>query len=865
MPLGNLTDCERELVRCTRDGEFFDFEDWVLREGLSDSDRDEARNVDGDVIATLLRGDLCLTGADPLRPHPRGLQAKGIALPGGLDVAEMSLIAPLWMVECEIARIDASSMRISGGFTLASCTITGSVDFIDARVDGTLTMAGTTLGQPSAPHGLRADGLTVKGDVFFGTTTNGRRFEADGQDAVRLLGATIGGDLVMQGARLGGQETENGLSADRMTVKGGVFLSTGTDGTRFEADGKDAVRLPGATIGGTLDMQGARIGGPEAERGLNAGLMTVKGSVFLRTDTDGTRFEAEGKVAVFLLGASIGGNLEMHGSKLGGTGAESGLNADGMTVKGGVFLRTATDGTRFEADGKDAVRLLGATIDGNLEMDGARLGGPKAERSLNADGLTVKGSVFLRTATDGTRFEADGKDAVRLLGATIDGNLEMDGARLGGPKAERSLNAQKLTVKGSVFLRTATGGTRFEAQGKNAVSLLGADIEGALDMLGARLGGPEAENGLAAERMTVKGDVYLSTDPDGTHFEAGGKMAVGLRGASITGQLSLVGATFTTKQGTWLDLSDSRISGPFIARSNSFLGKDGLIDLDGAHIHELADQRDGWPEGQSLWLDGLVYQRFANCDYGFRKHWIGKQIPEHLGQRRNPVGGYDLRPQPFEQCASVLRAMGHPIDAGRILIEKQRRLQEKRLAELKAFDLVTDLWRAWRSSNRRADFERLVRIRRNWPAMRLFGRWLWHLILGLTTSFGFRRGLPVVWFLGLVLLGWPLYAGAHANRIMVPSHPIVLMSEAYKADEPALPDGYPEFHSLAYSFDVALPLIDLYQEPFWQPAGNTGAFSEGPAWLTGATVRFLHIVHIILGWGFASLLVAGLAGLIRQD
>jgi len=694
MPLGNLTDCEKELVRCTREGEIFSFEHWADGEGLTEQARDAARSVDGAVIATLLRGDLCLSGAAPICPHPRGLRAVGIALPGGLDIALMALVAPIELTDCEIHELYADSARIHGDLSLDTCTIATGVNLVDACIDGSLMMYGTRLGAPSALHGLRADGLTVKGSVLLTTSPVGRRFEADGWEAIRLLGASIGG---------------------------------------------------------VLDLQSARIGRPNADRALNAARLAVGGD---------------------------------------------------------VFLKTSSDGTRFEAEGREAVCLVGATIDGSLECQGARLGGPMAQVGLIADRLIVKGSVFLNTSSDGVRFEAEGREAVRLPGATI----------------ERQLTLQ-----------------------------------------GARLGGQNAEGGLTADGLTVKGDVFLAYAPDGTCFEAEGRNAVRLQGATIAGQFGLVGANLTTTKGKWLDLSDTHLSGPFIARSNRFSGEDGCVDLTGAHVHELADQRDGWPNGKSLRLDGLVYRRFANCEYGFRKHWIGQQVPEHLGQRPNSGGRYDLRPQPFEQCASVLRAMGHPIDASRILIDKQRKLQEKRLAELRTFDLVTELWQTFLSSNPRATLNSLIRIRRNWPATRLFGRWLWHLILGLTTSFGFRRGLPVVWFLGLVLLGWPLYELAHANRIMVPSQPIVLMSKAYNADDPKLPDGYPEFHSLAYSFDVALPLIDLYQEPFWQPAGNIGEFSKGPAWLTGGTVRFLHILHIILGWGFASLLVAGLAGLIRQD
>ncbi len=130
-----------------------------------------------------------------------------------------------------------------------------------------------------------------------------------------------------------------------------------------------------------------------------------------------------------------------------------GLEGDRLTVKGGVFLR---DG--FEAQGD--VRLLGATIGGNLDCSSGALHNPDGT-ALNADGLTVKGGVHLR---DG--FEAQGD--VRLLGATIGGDLTCSSGALHNPDGT-ALNADGLTVKGTLFLREAT-------------------VTGAIDLTTARMG-----------------------------------------------------------------------------------------------------------------------------------------------------------------------------------------------------------------------------------------------------------------------------------------------------------------------------------------------------------------------------------------
>ncbi|MGH2392345.1 MAG: hypothetical protein ACRDGH_02460, partial [Candidatus Limnocylindria bacterium] len=98
------------------------------------------------------------------------------------------------------------------------------------------------------------------------------------------------------------------------------------------------------------------------------------------------------------------------------------LIADKLHV-GEAYLRHG-----FEAAG--SVRLVGATVDGELDLSGATLSATDAEgNSLNADRLHVGGGVALIH-----RFKA--ADTVSFVGATIDGELLLhatagiDGLRL---------------------------------------------------------------------------------------------------------------------------------------------------------------------------------------------------------------------------------------------------------------------------------------------------------------------------------------------------------------------------------------------------------------------------------------------------
>jgi hypothetical protein len=153
-----------------------------------------------------------------------------------------------------------------------------------------------------------------------------------------------------------------------------------------------------------------------------------------------------------------------------------GIFADRVNVKDYVALRYG-----FVAVG--AVWLLGAQIGGDLDCDtGTFFNPPKPPTqddpssgiALNAQGIEVKGNVFLRGSS--VRGE------VRLVGAQIGGMLDCTGANPlkleEGLPGSFALNAEQINVKGGVFLR------------------VGFTADGAVNLYGARIGGPfDCRNG----------------------------------------------------------------------------------------------------------------------------------------------------------------------------------------------------------------------------------------------------------------------------------------------------------------------------------------------------------------------------------
>lgn len=194
--------------------------------------------------------------------------------------------------------------------------------------------------------------------------------------------------------------------------------------------------------------KGIQIIGARIEGELDLGYVEISFPLFF--------FKCAFKKTIFLQHAQI------RALNLGGTHTGP-VKADGLIVKGGVFLRNG-----FKAEGE--VRLTGATIDEDLSCTKGEFINPDGN-ALFAERLNVKGSVYLRY-----EFKAEG--AVRLLSTNIDGDLDCEKGEFINPTKNAFL-AERLNVKGGVFLRKG-----FKAEG--LVSLAGARINGHLVWTGVK-------------------------------------------------------------------------------------------------------------------------------------------------------------------------------------------------------------------------------------------------------------------------------------------------------------------------------------------------------------------------------------------
>ena len=348
---GKLSEAEEKLFQAVVEGKVADYS------AESDADNDPAGAADWSEERVLDAQRIVWLCIDPqasaLVTH-RGIRVTGARIDGDLDL---------------------SFAEVQSLLRLLRCAIRGRIDLIHTAVR-MLVLSGTHTGP------ITADGLKVQGGVLLR-----EGFKAAGE--LRLLGATIGGNLECNGGEFVNQQG-HALSGDGLKVEGSVFLREG-----FKAEGE--VGLLGATIGRNLDCSGASFLN-QAGRALTGDGLKVEGNVLL-----GKGFKAAGEVR--LSGARIGGTLACIAGEFVNQDGNA-LRGDRLKVEGSVFLREG-----FKAAGE--VRLLGATIGGNLECEDSEFAN-KEGVALNADRLKVHGNVFLR---DG--FNVNG--AVSLVGASIEG------------------------------------------------------------------------------------------------------------------------------------------------------------------------------------------------------------------------------------------------------------------------------------------------------------------------------------------------------------------------------------------------------------------------------------------------------------
>src|SRR5690349_16534347 len=494
-----------------------------------------------------IRGDLNLDGIECVT----GLRLTGCRIDQPITLRAASL---RWLVleECVLSAVWADRATV-GTLTIKNSLVTGrhaegALRLAGTRVTADLRLTGTRVDSPEGPAVL-ATGLVVEGSAFM-ETLDARGASPGG--AVCFTGATIGDDLVLQGARLvaGAGPAFNG---EILIVKGAAWLDQGFTATGAGPAG--AVCLTGARITRQLSLRGAKLANGSGPA-LAADLLTVRAG--LMADQGFTAIGAGELAAVRLSQASIRGYLLLDGAALTNRSGPA-LAASRLSVEGDLTMTgRGAAGTRFSATGAagpSTVQLREARISGELSLERATV--------VN---YPVQGH-------GGGASPGSGDGAVCLSGAAIGGDLVLAGATLTSA-AGPALLADLVTIVGDAF-RCDHSGPDFRATGTGdlgAVCLAGAHVGGQLCLRAAAL---TSKNGpaLEADAITVDGDALL--DLGFTATGAGPRATLGLRAAAIGGRLPLVADATTVRGSGCLDEGFTATGGG---------GRRAVVSLAGASV-----------------------------------------------------------------------------------------------------------------------------------------------------------------------------------------------------------------------------------------------------------------------------------------
>ena len=437
------------------------------------------------------------------------------------------------------------------------------------------------------------------------------------------------------------------------------------------------------------------------------------------------------------------------------------------------------------------IDLVGARILGDVELSGSTVTG-----MLNANRLNVGGGLYLH---DGGTF-AD----IGLLGARITGD-----AVLNGSTVTEELYADRLNVGGSLFLRDGSF---------KGIRLLGGSIVGDVDLIGSTVTGK-----VNAARMEVGGALILR---DGGAFAdisvlgAGVAGDVELSGSTVTGKLAadglgIGGSLFLRNGGSFveIDLPGAKIGGIVQLVGSTFGGE---VNFTGAAIGVELHLSSGGTERSPTWQNGasLILRNAkadalqARADSWSMSRGDGLLPTDLTGFAFNRLGGLDTSggasmadesadwlvdwieaqrdygdhydPQPYTQLAQVLETPG--------ATHKSKAIRFAKFEHKREHDESAGAF--------------------------------WLTILGLFVGYGVYPIRALIWFGGLVLLGWALVGFSKQPSVR-------------------------GFMGLWYSLDNALPLIETNE--------RFRSVQHGRRWLA-----FFFYLQKLLGFVLATVLVGAL-------
>ena len=646
------------------------------------------------------------------------------------------------------------------------------------------------------------------------------------------------------------------VKADGADVKGGVTLRNG-----FRAE--QQVRLHRARIGVDLDCGGGTFINPlrtgAGGSALAADGATFGGGIFLNNG-----FHAEGEVR--LSRAHVRGDLDCSGATFHNippqttAGSGTALNADGINVIGSIFLR----GIRCEGEVRIPRAKVGADIDcGGAKISNPFLWGPAG----SAAAMTIEGAGIGGNVVFNNQFHALG--FVTLQGAQIGGQLVCSGATFenrppsGAPVSMPAFDASLANIALGVVL-----GPQFRAEGE--VRIQAARIGTVFQCENATFSNPPHAGIRASGYALTAGDIAVNGRfALGSGFRAEGE--VFLIGAQIGGDLDCGGGQFnnppianTPTAGRALSAHRINVKGNVYIRAG--FSSRGEVNFTGASIEgnlegTFAEFR-GELNLESATVKGALMLSDVVDPKGLQLTLTNASVGALADERASwpPLGNLLLDGFVYERFSGPA-PKDHKSRLNWLALQKPflprpyRQVAKVLREEGEDAGSVEILY----------ELERRVRARetRWWrtyfadPAL----RW--------TVGYGYYPTRAFWWLAGLILVGFALYCAGYSVGIVMPTD-----KDAYATFKAArqLPAHYEIFHASVYSVENSLPFVKLGQVDHWQADPRPQSFVwcapifRFPVCVSFAgLLRWYQWLQILSGWVLGTLFIAGVTGIIRKD
>lgn len=395
----------------------------------------------------------------------------GILRLRGANIGEALAMDEARVVNPNDTAIMADGLRLGGPWILRAADIHGEIRFANAKIGGGLLWEEAAIKNNAIA--VAADGVFCEGPFVLRRAEITGPFRlrgisvktidaqqitiTAGSEAFNARGAEIAGDLVLDGAVIGG-----GVLLGRAHVNGefsakGAKLTGRNQDWALAASGivvGQSVALAGAEIKGGIQLAGARI-----EQGFQASKITI--------ESTGRAIEADVM--------HVGGNWTMRGAKINGNLRFAGAHIDGQigftecAINGGGDLAIRADG----ANVRGGWFMGRAHIVGLVRFPSARLGNEMRLRGTTIE-VASGPAIFASGARIAREFVLDGgfttTGAVVLDRAEIDGTLDLTGSRIKSAALFRNGAAASTTAHDELLTQ------RFDAV---ALSL----VDGRLDRL----------------------------------------------------------------------------------------------------------------------------------------------------------------------------------------------------------------------------------------------------------------------------------------------------------------------------------------------------------------------------------------------